>query len=281
MKRDPGVLCGAEAYGIEIPTNIYKSNAVLGSKKYSQGKGKAANLYNRIYNEQNFDTVLAVGLGSDGDQYKNNRQNVGRLFVDYVSKKVRKDYEVCNEIGCEFFRHKFELMHENMQEVIFLKPQAQMTGIGDTVAAAFKHFKIERDPNNLIVFTDAGLNLGSYNIVSGTHFFGHKGLKSITKSIAYDFDGFTRINIGIDKPQNNDPTLIGRFFHTQLSDQEHFRLQKEVFPLIFNDHLRYLKVMPDPFIYYPLKEPIDIAALYGKNLESNNQYKYGQFGQHK
>ena len=85
--------------------------------------------------------------------------------------------------------------------------------VGPKIAQAFDYFGIKRDPNNLCIFSDTGIDIGYHRIVAGTSFYGHQGLKSIASSMNQEFDGFTRLGIGVGTPQSTHPQNVGKFFN--------------------------------------------------------------------
>lgn len=134
---------------------------------------------------------LLVGLGNPGDDYKNNRHNIGFMVMDAVA-----EHHVYPA-----FRKKFEgLTAEGQiegQKVVLLKPQTFMNNSGQSVKAAAKFYKV--DPSRIIVFHDElDLEPGKVRIKQGGGNAGHNGLRSIEAHLGTA--DYWRVRLGIGHP---------------------------------------------------------------------------------
>jgi len=141
------------------------------------------------------DAWLIVGLGNPGDEYSNNRHNIGFMVADAIAA----DYKFPP------FRKKFEgLFSEGAIDggkAIILKPQTYMNLSGQSVKAAAKFFKI--DPARIVVFHDElDLPPGKARAKQGGGNAGHNGLKSIDAHLGTP--DYWRVRLGIGHPGDRD-----------------------------------------------------------------------------
>jgi PTH1 family peptidyl-tRNA hydrolase len=146
---------------------------------------------------------LLVGLGNPGDQYRNNRHNIGFMAADAIAR--RHDFPP--------FRQKFSgLVAEGNidgERVLLLKPQTFMNKSGDSVAAAANFYKI--GPESIIVLYDElDLTPGKVRVKIGGGNGGHNGLRSIDPQIGL---GYRRARLGIGHPGKDFVThhVLGDF----------------------------------------------------------------------
>jgi len=116
---------------------------------------------------------LIVGLGNPGQKYKNNRHNVGHMFVDYLINQLR----ITN------------------YELKLYKTDCYMNLSGKFIQ------KIIRNPQSvneqlIIVHDDLDIPLGKFKIQKGTGPLLHNGIESIENVLGTK--DFWRIRIGID-----------------------------------------------------------------------------------
>lgn len=138
---------------------------------------------------------LFAGLGNPGDQYKNNRHNIGFMVVDSIAQA--HDFPP--------FKTKYQgLLSEGKidgSKIILLKPQTYMNNSGQSVAAAAKFYKIP--PERILVFHDElDLEPGKIRIKCGGGNAGHNGLKSIQAHLGTP--DFWRVRMGIGHPGDKD-----------------------------------------------------------------------------
>jgi PTH1 family peptidyl-tRNA hydrolase len=137
--------------------------------------------------------VLLVGLGNPGPQYKYTRHNVGFVALDRLA----------SQFGLDFIPHKKFPPYESVAgfikgiSVILLKPLIYMNRSGDVAASVLNFYKISLD-KLLVVHDDLDLPLGSLKFVYGSGAGGHKGIRSIIRSIGSK--EFSRLKIGIGRP---------------------------------------------------------------------------------
>ena len=134
--------------------------------------------------------LLLVGLGNPGDQYYDNRHNVGFMAVDEIVRRHR----------FPAWRRKFKSeISEGLlgiAKVLVMKPQTFMNRSGEAVAEAVNFYKLE--PSDVVVLHDElDLPPGRLRMKVGGVHAGHNGLRDIERHIGADF---RRVRIGIGHP---------------------------------------------------------------------------------
>jgi PTH1 family peptidyl-tRNA hydrolase len=134
--------------------------------------------------------LLLVGLGNPGDQYYDNRHNVGFMAVDEIVRRHR----------FPAWRRKFKSeISEGMlgiAKTLAMKPQTFMNRSGEAVAEALNFYKLK--PSDVVVLHDElDLPPGRLRMKVGGGHAGHNGLRDLERHIGPDF---RRVRIGIGHP---------------------------------------------------------------------------------
>jgi PTH1 family peptidyl-tRNA hydrolase len=143
-------------------------------------------------------TVLIVGLGNPGQEYKDTRHNVGFECIDSFAKK--NDFPLWTnkkDLKCELTQSTI-----NGTRVLLVKPTTFMNSSGEAVMAVVHFYKISAS-QLLVVHDELDINFGNIRTRIGGSDAGHNGIKSITQNINEDF-GRVRIGIGPKKPESID-----------------------------------------------------------------------------
>ncbi len=131
---------------------------------------------------------LLVGLGNPGEKYKNNRHNVGYMFVDYLENKIGKK-----------------------KDIIVAKTQVFMNESGRAVNKLTNTYNLE--PNTLyIIHDDLDIRLGEYKIQKGKGPKLHNGIESIEQTL--QTKDFWRVRIGVDN-RDEDNRIPGEKYVLQ------------------------------------------------------------------
>ena len=137
---------------------------------------------------------LLVGLGNPGDQYRNNRHNIGFMAVEAIARRH----------AFQPFRQKFNgLLGEGTidgERVLILKPQTFMNLSGNSVVQALNFYKLEPEAVT-ILYDEIDLTPGKVRIKRGGGNGGHNGLRSIDPQIG---TGYRRVRLGIGHPGHKD-----------------------------------------------------------------------------
>ncbi len=157
--------------------------------------------------------MLIVGLGNPGEKYKNNRHNVGQMFIDYLNNKRRT-----NELKAR-------------------KTDCFMNQSGDCVKRLIAHgkFKIE---NLIVVHDDLDIPLGKFKIQKGVGPKLHYGIQSIQQELGTE--DFWRIRIGIDnraalsEGSGSNGKINGEAYVLQDFTRDEKQIIEQTFPDIYN-----------------------------------------------
>lgn len=134
---------------------------------------------------------LVVGLGNPGARYERSRHNAGFMAVDKVAEKT----------GIEISKKQFggicgSGFYAEARLVVF-KPGNYMNNSGEPVRQMMRFYGIEN--RNLIVAHDeVDLPVGRIQVKLGGGSAGHNGIKSLIELMG---SGFTRVRIGVGKPE--------------------------------------------------------------------------------
>ncbi len=136
------------------------------------------------------DMWLVVGLGNPGDQYKNNRHNIGFMAVDAIASD-------CNTAFRSKFQAQLAEARIGAHKAILLKPQTFMNNSGLSVVQTAKFYKI--DPDRIVVFHDElDLPAGKIKTKKGGGHAGHNGLRSMDSHL--NSQDYWRVRMGIGHP---------------------------------------------------------------------------------
>lgn len=113
-------------------------------------------------------TYIVVGLGNPGEEYSNTRHNVGRMVVDFVSKKL-----------------------EGEAKFIFL--DTFMNKSGPAIAKVVKSKKAAQ--KLLVIHDDMDLPLGKLKLSYARGSGGHRGVESIIRALKTE--EFIRLRVGV------------------------------------------------------------------------------------
>ena len=161
--------------------------------------------------------IAIIGLGNPGEKYRNNRHNVGHLFVDYIKQEKPID-----------------------NQIKIFKTDCFMNQSGIFIKKLVRNLKLEI--SNLIVsHDDLDIPLGKFKIQKGTGPQLHNGIESVENSLkAKDF---WRIRIGVDA-RTKENWIDGETYVLQNFKQDELQIIQSVFPEIIkrlqnNSPLRY------------------------------------------
>ena len=166
---------------------------------------------------------LIVGLGNPGEKYKNNRHNVGFMFVDYFFKSHP-------EIFALPFKNDKYLKGDVCisDNIILLKPHTYMNLSGESVQAAMKNFKLKLE-DIIIAHDDLDIPLGKFKIQIETGPKLHNGLESIEQHL--NTKNFIRVRIGVDA-RTKETWIPGEAYALQNFTQEEHYVLNQLFPSI-------------------------------------------------
>ena len=134
--------------------------------------------------------LLLVGLGNPGDQYRDNRHNVGFMAVDEIVRRHR----------FPAWRRKFQSeVSEGMlgiAKILVMKPQTFMNRSGQSVSEALHFYKLHAE-DVVVLHDELDLAPGKLRMKQGGGHAGHNGLRDIERHVG---PNFRRVRIGIGHP---------------------------------------------------------------------------------
>ena len=138
--------------------------------------------------------IIVMGLGNPGQEYANTRHNVGFWCVDLLAQQHSLP-----------FKRKHKSAHIAEGEIegklsVLAKPRTFVNRSGSAAASLLTQYRVEPD-HLLIIYDDIDLTVGTIRIRKTGGSGGHNGVKSIIKIVGTR--DFTRIRIGIGRPENN------------------------------------------------------------------------------
>lgn len=148
-----------------------------------------------IFQKNDQNTWLIVGLGNPGREYEKTRHNVGFRAIDALADKL----------GCKIDKGKFQGLYGQITyngcKLLLLKPQTYMNLSGRSVLQLSAFFKVP--PQRIIVlFDDISLEPGRLRVRPDGSAGGHNGIKSIIAEIGSQ--AFPRVKIGVGAKPHPD-----------------------------------------------------------------------------
>jgi peptidyl-tRNA hydrolase, PTH1 family len=139
-------------------------------------------------------TVLLVGLGNPGEEYKLTRHNVGFICLDdFVSRtEAMEAWQQKKSLKCLMSSGRV-----GESRVIAIKPTTFMNLSGEAVQAVANFYKIHPD-SIVAIHDDIDIDFGQIRLRKGGSSAGHNGIKSITQHIS---ENYGRIRIGVGPVQ--------------------------------------------------------------------------------
>ena len=138
---------------------------------------------------------LIVGLGNPGNEYEDNRHNLGFWFVD----RLARDLKVPLVAQGKFFGRV-----ARDGDRWLLQPTTFMNHSGRAVAALARFYKIEAQ-EILVVHDELDLPPGAIRLKQGGGNGGHNGLKDIQSHLATP--DFWRLRLGIGHPGERNEVI--------------------------------------------------------------------------
>jgi len=178
---------------------------------------------------------LIIGLGNPGEKYKNNRHNVGFMFVDYLvnaltSSRVHPEQWFHRERvnGFKYDKYLLSNIYHLSSNIVLAKPQKFMNKSGEAVKKLTTTYPLL--PNDLIiVHDDLDIPFGMFKI----HREGpklHNGIESIEKTLGTK--DFLRVRIGVDNRTSNK-RINGETYVLQNFTNNEMVIINQVFSEIF------------------------------------------------
>lgn len=152
-------------------------------------------------------TVLIIGLGNPGKEYKNTRHNIGFEVLDeFAAKNNFPGWVAKKDLKAEVAVHT---LGEN--RVILCRPITFMNNSGEAAQAVQRFYRVYNQ-NTLAVYDELAIPFGSLRSRLGGSDAGHNGVKSLIQHIGEDF-GRLRVGVGSDISQKAEAAdfVLGKF----------------------------------------------------------------------
>ena len=164
-----------------------------------------------IFQKNDQNAWLIVGLGNPGREYEKTRHNVGFRAIDLLADKL----------GCRIDKGKFQGLYGqttyNGCKLLLLKPQTYMNLSGRSVLQLSAFFKVP--PQRIIVlFDDISLDPGRLRVRPDGSAGGHNGIKSIIAELGSQ--AFPRVKIGVGAKPHPDYDLADWVLSAFTSNEE-------------------------------------------------------------
>ncbi len=140
---------------------------------------------------------LIVGLGNEGEDYKNNRHNYGFMAVDKLADHFGVGFALKKDLKCHL-----AVAQATDTQIIIIKPTTMMNLSGEAAQAAASFYKIAPG-DTLAVYDELDIPFGSDRIALGGSSAGHNGVKSLIQHLGEDFHRL-RLGIGPKTPEQMD-----------------------------------------------------------------------------
>lgn len=196
-------------------------------------------------------TKLIIGLGNPGEEYKNNRHNVGFILIDKIAQELSLNFDN-NKKKSLYARGKSKDI-----EYILLKPQTFMNLSGESAIYVSKFFNVKLE-DIIVIYDDMDIPFGSFKIKKGGSSGGHNGIKSLIAHL--QSDDFTRVRIGIGRPSAGKK--VNDYVLSNFSKKE----REELDTVISNDVIEAVKVAL-------FESPVIAQNKYNKRINNENSNK--------
>lgn len=157
-------------------------------------------------------TLVILGLGNPGREYRETRHNVGFMTADLVGEKlgVKLDHR-----GQRAHIAEVPRPGDKTSSIVLAKPQTWMNLSGESAAALLRKHNLT--PADLwVIYDEMDLPFGTLRIRKGGSAGGHNGVRSIIEALGSN--AFPRFRVGVGRPgEGPDPVdhLLSPFSHEE------------------------------------------------------------------
>jgi PTH1 family peptidyl-tRNA hydrolase len=152
-------------------------------------------------------TVLIVGLGNPGPEYRDTRHNAGAMLADEVARRLGSVWAK----EARFFAECATGWH-GARRVLLSKPATYMNASGESVGPLARYHRLD-PPAVMILADDADLPLGTVRLKPSGGAGGHHGIESVARHLGSR--DFPRLKLGIARPEQPRRDIashvLGRF----------------------------------------------------------------------
>jgi PTH1 family peptidyl-tRNA hydrolase len=139
---------------------------------------------------------LIVGLGNPGQEYSQNRHNIGFMCLNALAKDIGSIFD--KKEGLARTAHGII----GSTPVLLARPQTFMNQSGLAVEKLIRKYRLTAG-DLIVVQDDIDLRTGQIRIKSGGRSAGHHGIDSIINELGSA--DFARVRIGVGRPRVEEP----------------------------------------------------------------------------
>ena len=134
---------------------------------------------------------LIVGFGNPGEEFTNNRQNIGFKVIDILANNEHIDVRIKKK------KSMIGRGEISKSEVVLLKPQTFVNLIGEAVLyiASFLRINVK---DIICILEDPGLPVGELRIDYMLSTIKHDGIESMSKALKSD--RYAKVRVGVGSP---------------------------------------------------------------------------------
>jgi PTH1 family peptidyl-tRNA hydrolase len=147
---------------------------------------------------------LVVGLGNPGLEYLWTPHNAGFMAIDRIAQQ---EGVVVQNRRCRAVTATCRIAG---RDVVLAKPATFMNLSGLAVAALIREFEADPTQDQLVIYDELDLTLGTFKIKERGSPAGHNGARSVTGALGSQEWLRTRIGVGPDLPPEAKDALGGR-----------------------------------------------------------------------
>ena len=135
-------------------------------------------------------TILVIGLGNPGKDYRGTRHNIGFAVLDEFAKK--NDFP--GWMAKKDLKAEVSVANLGQNRVVLAKPATFMNNSGEAAQAVQRFYRIYNQ-STLVVYDELAIPFGQLRTRLGGSDAGHNGVKSLIRHIGDDF-GRLRVGVG-------------------------------------------------------------------------------------
>ncbi len=152
-------------------------------------------------------TILVIGLGNPGKDYRGTRHNIGFAVLDEFAKK--NDFP--GWMAKKDLKAEVSVANLGQNRVVLAKPATFMNNSGEAAQAVQRFYRIYNQ-STLVVYDELAIPFGQLRTRLGGSDAGHNGVKSLINHMGDDF-GRLRLGVGSEVAQKADAAqfVLGKF----------------------------------------------------------------------
>ena len=152
---------------------------------------------------------IIFGLGNPGQQYKNNRHNVGYKVLERLAGNENLEFKRSFRTSSYIAKSK-----DAKSWVFLIKPRTFMNNSGLCVKKVLNKYKVNLS-DILIIYDDTDLPLGKIRFRAGGSCAGHRGMASIVSVLGSENINRLRVGIGSCQDQELSDYVLSDFSKTE------------------------------------------------------------------